>query len=89
MRYTTFPAIIFVLTAVGHSAEPIDIGSRLELFVDDYLIEMGPVAAPLAAASAEIRAQVGSELRDTLKDHARADGVFLASSSWIITARKG
>ena len=39
MRYTTFPAIIFVLTAIGHSAEPIDIGSRRELFVDRYLID--------------------------------------------------
>ena len=30
---------VFVFSAITQSAEPIDIGSRRELFVDDYLIE--------------------------------------------------
>jgi SAM-dependent methyltransferase len=55
----------------------------------DFLIEMGPVAAPLAAATEDIRTQVGRELREALKDAARPEGVFLGSSSWIIMARKG
>jgi len=54
----------------------------------DFLIEMGPVAAPLAAATEDIRAQVGRELRAALEDHVRSDGVYLGSSSWIITAIK-
>jgi len=53
-----------------------------------FLIEMGPVAAPLAAASPDIRALVGRELTEALKANARPDGVYLGSSSWIITARK-
>jgi SAM-dependent methyltransferase len=54
-----------------------------------FLIEMGPAAAPLAAASAETRALVARELIEALAEHARPDGVYLRSSSWIITARKG
>lgn len=54
----------------------------------DFLIEMGPVAAPLAAADEETRAAVGRELRAALEAHAGRDGVHLGSSCWIITARK-
>jgi SAM-dependent methyltransferase len=71
--------------------ERFDADLRVGDTVDDaaaFLIEMGPVAAPLAAATADIRAQVGRELREALKEHARADGVFLGSSSWIIPAKK-
>lgn len=53
-----------------------------------FLVEMGPVAAPLAASTPEIRALVIDELQEALKDHLRADGVFLGSSSWIVTATK-
>lgn len=53
-----------------------------------FLIEMGPVAAPLAAADPDVRSLVHGELVAALMDHARADGVFLGSSSWIITAAK-
>lgn len=54
----------------------------------DFLIEMGPVAAPLAAAEPETRALVTRELREALKAHARPEGVFLSSSTWLVTARK-
>jgi SAM-dependent methyltransferase len=75
----------------GIAFERFDADLRVGDTVDDaadFLIEMGPVAAPLAAATEDIRAQVGRELRAALEDHARPDGVFLGSSSWIITARK-
>lgn len=71
--------------------ERLDVDLRVGDAVDDaadFLIEMGPVAAPLSVASAEIRAQVGRELRQALEDHVRPDGVFLGSSTWIITAQK-
>ncbi|MEQ8785792.1 MAG: hypothetical protein RIC55_05815 [Pirellulaceae bacterium] len=39
MRTTLALALVFTFGLVGHAAEPIDIGSRLELFVDDFLID--------------------------------------------------
>ncbi len=39
MKTAILPTILLVLSAVAQSAEPIDIGSRRELFVDHYLIE--------------------------------------------------
>lgn len=75
----------------GIGFERFDADLRVGDTVDDaadFLIEMGPVAAPLAAATEDIRAQVGRELRAALEDHVRPDGVFLGSSSWIITAVK-
>lgn len=71
--------------------ERFDVDLRVGDTVDDaadFLIEMGPVAAPLAVADAETRATVGRELRAALEAHAGPDGVHLGSSSWIITARK-
>jgi len=71
--------------------ERFDADLRVGDTVDDaaeFLIEMGPVAAPLAAATDDIRSQVGRELRAALEDYVRPDGVFLGSSSWIITAVK-
>jgi hypothetical protein len=39
MKTAILSTILLVLSAVAQSAEPIDIGSRRELFVDHYLIE--------------------------------------------------
>jgi len=39
MKFSTLTGIILFLTTAAFAAEPIDIGSQRELFVDDYLIE--------------------------------------------------
>jgi hypothetical protein len=39
MRYSILSSLILILTAVAHAAEPIDVGSRRELFVDDHIVE--------------------------------------------------
>jgi len=54
----------------------------------DFLIEMGPVAAPLAAADTATKDLVRRELREALGAHAGPVGVHLGSSSWIVTAVK-
>ncbi|HAY78289.1 MAG TPA: hypothetical protein DCY79_00620 [Planctomycetaceae bacterium] len=39
MKTVTFPAFVLLITSGIQAAEPIDIGARRELFVDDYLVE--------------------------------------------------
>jgi SAM-dependent methyltransferase len=54
----------------------------------DFLMEMGPVAAPLATADEAARQAVARDLRAALEPHAGPGGVRLSSSSWIVTATK-
>jgi len=39
LKHSILPTIVLFITTAAHSAEPIDIGSRRELFVDRHLIE--------------------------------------------------
>ena len=54
-----------------------------------YLMQMTPIAGPVAEAGLEMRTTVSDELRPVLQDLAKADGVYAGSASWIVTARAG
>ena len=56
--------------------------------VAGFLMEVGPVARPLAEADAKSRARFVAKLRAAIEPHFGPDGFRLAAASWIVTARR-
>ena len=69
---------------------PFDFSIPLGATLDDALafaLEMGPLSAPLNAATGESRDKAVAAVRDVLADHRDANGaVRLGGACWIVTA---
>jgi len=65
----------------------LDIGGNLEE-TTDFLLQMGPVAAPFAEASEETKSAISRELGSVLEQYEGGGRYRLASGTWIVSARK-
>jgi SAM-dependent methyltransferase len=53
----------------------------------NFATQIGPVSRALAGADANVRSSVRSAILETLREHETPEGVFLAASVWIVSAR--
>ncbi len=54
----------------------------------DFALQMGPASIALREATPETVAKVRVSVREALAPHMTSDGVRLATSSWVVTARR-
>ena len=54
----------------------------------DFALQMGPASIAIREATPETIAKVRTSVREALTPHMTADGVRLATSSWVVTARR-
>jgi SAM-dependent methyltransferase len=54
----------------------------------DFALQMGPASIAIREATAETLAKVRASVRDALGPYQTSDGVRLATSSWVVTARR-
>jgi SAM-dependent methyltransferase len=54
----------------------------------DFALQMGPASIAIREATPETIAKVRASVREALAPHQTPDGVRLATSSWIVTARR-
>jgi SAM-dependent methyltransferase len=54
----------------------------------DFALQMGPASIAIREATPETIAKVRASVREALAPHMTADGVRLATSSWVVTARR-
>jgi hypothetical protein len=68
--------------------DPIGVGSGTLDESVDFAIQMGPTSIALREAAPETIAKVRASVREALAPYQTADGVRLATSSWLVTARR-
>jgi SAM-dependent methyltransferase len=54
----------------------------------DFALQMGPASIALREATPETVAKVRASVREALEPYMTADGVRLATSTWVVTARR-
>jgi hypothetical protein len=50
------------------------------------LIQLGPMAQPIAQASDDIRDRIRTDLAAAIQDYLTGDGVKIDSAAWIVSA---
>lgn len=80
----------FAAVAIDDRSSQLTLGPGADIDqVADFLMQMGPTAAALREADAEVQRQVTSEMRAMLVTYQTADGVQMPAKAWMVTARQG
>jgi SAM-dependent methyltransferase len=68
--------------------DPMGVGLGTLADAVDFALQMGPASIAIREATPETIAKVRASVREALAPYLTSDGVSLATSSWVVTARK-